>query len=57
VCPGQPLARIQVPLGVAIMAKHAALTQCAPISLRAKLDGVVTPVERALPTRVTQRLP
>lgn len=55
VCLGQPLARVQVPLAVAVLTKHTDLASCAPVSLRARLDGVVTPVERDLPTKLTRR--
>jgi pentalenene oxygenase len=56
VCLGQPLARVQVPLAVAVMTKHADLTACSPVSLRARLDGVVTPVARSIPTRLRVRV-
>jgi cytochrome P450 len=36
VCLGQSLARVQVQLAVAVMTKHADLTACTPISLRAR---------------------
>jgi pentalenene oxygenase len=55
-CLGQPLARVQSALAVAIVTKHADLTPVAAVSLRARLDGVVTPVERDLPTRLTLRM-
>jgi cytochrome P450 len=54
-CPGQPLARLHVPLAVAILTKHAELVPFGPVSLRARLDGVATPVERSLPVRLAVR--
>jgi cytochrome P450 len=54
-CIGQPFAHVQVPLGVAVMTKHAELVAREPVSLRARLDGVLAPVERALPTKLTLR--
>jgi cytochrome P450 len=55
VCLGQPLARVQVPLAVAVLTKHADLVAQAPVSLRGRLDGVVTPAERELPSLVRLR--
>jgi cytochrome P450 len=55
VCLGQPLARVQVPLAIAMVCKRVDLSFRSVISLRARLSGVVTPVERAIPVRVDAR--
>jgi cytochrome P450 len=55
-CLGQPLARLHVPLAVATLTKHADLVPFGPVSLRARLDGVASPVERHLPVRIAIRV-
>ncbi|HEV8297629.1 MAG TPA: cytochrome P450 [Acidimicrobiales bacterium] len=52
ICLGQPLARVQVPLAVAAVLKRADLRYTSPPSLRARLNGVVTPVERTIPATI-----
>jgi cytochrome P450 len=55
ICLGQPLARTEEPLALAIVTAGFELTLLEPVSLEARLTGVVSPVERAIPVRITKR--
>ena len=55
VCLGQPLARVEEPLALAIVTAGFALEPMKPFGLEARLTGVVSPVERELPVRVRRR--
>jgi cytochrome P450 len=54
-CLGQPLALAQLALAVATVTRHAELVPFGPVSLRARFDGVATPVERSLPVKIVFR--
>lgn len=55
ICLGQPLARVEEPLALAIVTSQFDLELQAPVSLRARLTGVVSPVEREILVRVRRR--
>ena len=55
ICLGQPLARIEEPLALAIVTAGFDLEPQRPIGLEARLTGVVSPVERHIPVRVRRR--
>jgi hypothetical protein len=46
---------VLLPLAVATLTKHADLVPFGPVSLRARFDGVATPVERSVPVRIAAR--
>jgi cytochrome P450 len=55
ICLGQPLARVEEPLALAIATSGFVLELQKPVSLDARLTGVVSPVEREIPVRVRRR--
>lgn len=55
VCLGQPLARVEEPLALAVVTRDFVLELQKPVSLDARLTGVVSPVEREIPVKVRRR--
>ncbi len=55
ICLGQPLARNEEPLALAIVTAQFTLELQQPVSLDARLAGVVSPVARAIPVRIRRR--
>ena len=55
VCLGQPLARLEEPLALAIITSQFDIELRNPLNLTARLSGVVSPVDRAIPVLVRRR--
>jgi sterol 14-demethylase len=55
ICLGQPLARVEEPLAFAIVTSQFHLELQRPVSLDVRLAGVVSPIERAIPVKITRR--
>jgi cytochrome P450 len=55
ICLGQPLARVEEPIALAIVTSQFSLELQQPISLDVRLAGVVSPVERSIPVRIIRR--
>ena len=55
ICLGMPLARVEVPVAVATIFKHADVVLDRPVSMKARLAGAVSPIESSIAARFVPR--